>query len=443
MKHEFKKINKNTYRSLFFLLFLSLTLTVLITMIKGGGMDFRSRAAGFNFERPSCLFGKTALIANIDYPPNANLILIPRGEVMALDSDFTIELLVKPLPAGNFNNPSLIHAGNGFNLFIDSGQSGTENKIAVMLGNGSTLTPLIGPEISTNSWHHVAVTYTRNTPKKGTLGLHVDGKTKVLNNVPFLDNLSIFELGGSYFNGFIDEIRVSKKVIYSQTNSKYQVPTQPFNSNKQTLLLLHLDENTQDSSGNNNHGQTNGQVTFSNSNYRCVLPFSKTTPSPSPVVRKRVFITSTSYNGDLGGLSGADLKCQQSADSVNLGGVWKAWLSDNTTSVADRFNHTNTSYKDLAGTIIANNWVDLTDGTIQNPITVTEINSNIGDHVWTGTRDNGEIMNPGESKCLNWTSSSDFSGAGAVGHSGYSDYRWSWGSSFGCNTAFRLYCFEQ
>jgi hypothetical protein len=42
--------------------------------------------------------------------------------------------------------------------------------------------------------------------------------------------------------------------------------------------------------------------------------------------RKIVFITSTHYTGDLGGLAGADEKCQTHADSADLGGTFKAWL---------------------------------------------------------------------------------------------------------------------
>ena len=41
---------------------------------------------------------------------------------------------------------------------------------------------------------------------------------------------------------------------------------------------------------------------------------------------KRVFVTSTSYNGNLGGASGADSKCQTAANNGNLGGTWKAFV---------------------------------------------------------------------------------------------------------------------
>ncbi len=51
---------------------------------------------------------------------------------------------------------------------------------------------------------------------------------------------------------------------------------------------------------------------------------------------KRIFVTSTLYSGNLGGLSGADAKCLTAAQSVNLPGTWKAWLSSSTINAIDR-----------------------------------------------------------------------------------------------------------
>jgi hypothetical protein len=41
---------------------------------------------------------------------------------------------------------------------------------------------------------------------------------------------------------------------------------------------------------------------------------------------RRVFITDESYKGDLGGLDGADKKCQEEAETLKLGGDWMAFL---------------------------------------------------------------------------------------------------------------------
>jgi len=58
----------------------------------------------------------------------------------------------------------------------------------------------------------------------------------------------------------------------------------------------------------------------------------------------RVFVTSSSWNGNLGGLSGAGAKCQQAADAAGLGGTWVAWLSDSTYDAKDRIPDTNVEH---------------------------------------------------------------------------------------------------
>ena len=48
-------------------------------------------------------------------------------------------------------------------------------------------------------------------------------------------------------------------------------------------------------------------------------------PSDLPTIR-RVFITEGNYTGNLGGLEGADAKCQQEAESQGFKGKWRAFL---------------------------------------------------------------------------------------------------------------------
>lgn len=167
-----------------------------------------------------------------------------------------------------------------------------------------------------------------------------------------------------------------------------------------------------------------------------------TTPTPTPISRGyRVFVTSTTYNGNLGGLAGADAKCQERANAANLGGTWKAWLSDSSTSATTRLYHSEIPYKRLDGTIIANNWADLTDGSIQNKIMLSENQSFIQTaYSWTGTRANGET-DPNDPNCINWTSSTD---NGSYGNNYYTDNRWSIGGiGYPCAPLVHLYCFEQ
>lgn len=170
------------------------------------------------------------------------------------------------------------------------------------------------------------------------------------------------------------------------------------------------------------------------------------TPIPQSPLYSRVFLTSTLYNGDVGGLSGADAKCREKANAAELGGDWKAWITDSldSNSPNNRFYRYDVPYKLLDGTIIASNWSDLTNGLLVF-ITLTEkITSIEEDYVWTNTDWNGEIFPPND-HCNNWTSS-DPSYVGKTGNTrNYGAYTWTDDSiaPVPCDNYARLYCFEQ
>src|SRR5262245_56445509 len=52
--------------------------------------------------------------------------------------------------------------------------------------------------------------------------------------------------------------------------------------------------------------------------------------------RMRVFTTSLKYPAALGGLTGADAKCNAAAQAAGLPGTYKAWLSDGYTNALTR-----------------------------------------------------------------------------------------------------------
>ncbi|MCA9638830.1 MAG: DUF4215 domain-containing protein, partial [Myxococcales bacterium] len=53
---------------------------------------------------------------------------------------------------------------------------------------------------------------------------------------------------------------------------------------------------------------------------------------------RHVFVTDETYNGALGGLAGADQKCQASASAANLPGSYYAWVSASDGSPSSRFS---------------------------------------------------------------------------------------------------------
>lgn len=165
------------------------------------------------------------------------------------------------------------------------------------------------------------------------------------------------------------------------------------------------------------------------------IPWTVTTIMP-----KRVFLSSTSSNGALGGLSGADTRCQNLANAASLGGTFKAWLSDGTTSAASRMTQFSSYYVMLSGARIANNWADLTDGTIANRITITETGATSSGAVWTNTSTSGGIT--GTRHCSNWAIGTSAQ-SGFEGTTNYADYGWTADNYNNCNQIKRLYCFEQ
>src|SRR6187401_2282495 len=60
---------------------------------------------------------------------------------------------------------------------------------------------------------------------------------------------------------------------------------------------------------------------------------------------KRVFVPDQTYVGGLlGGLAGADMKCEARAAAAGLAGTYKAWLSDQTKSATARLTHSTGAY---------------------------------------------------------------------------------------------------
>jgi hypothetical protein len=165
-----------------------------------------------------------------------------------------------------------------------------------------------------------------------------------------------------------------------------------------------------------------------------------------------VFVSSATYNGNLGGLSGADSKCQSLATAANLKGTFKAWLSDSTTSAASRLTHATAPYLLVDSTIVANDWNGLTSGNLLHAIDLDESGQTpaAGTYgctsdpsVWSHTGTNGLLLTGGD--CSDWTSTT-----ATTTHAGTSDAKsWAWtdacqiGGSGVCAKTASLYCIQQ
>lgn len=179
---------------------------------------------------------------------------------------------------------------------------------------------------------------------------------------------------------------------------------------------------------------------------------------------KMVFVTSDVFLGDLGagdaggGLVAADQNCTTAAAAVGVPGAFKAWMSDGTTSAADRLSHATVPYYLANGMQIAKDWADLVANGPSMPITITEygeaqppsLQNDAGNFlddaasgpcaapVWTATDGTGQKVPA--TNCTNWTDPTPTSmGSGG----GATTAGWTTGCAQTCDQGAALYCFQQ
>lgn len=171
---------------------------------------------------------------------------------------------------------------------------------------------------------------------------------------------------------------------------------------------------------------------------------------PLPAGAKLVFVTRTTYSGDLGGLTGADGLCAAAASAASLGGTWRAWLSTTVgtpVNAFDRIQGDGPWYlvgTDTAGRRIKafTNKASLRAAPLV-PIDRTELGVQLsgGRFVWTGTEPTGNASSQGsyDNSCANWTDAR-FGNQGDVG-----DLYAQWTNQRGmtCDSTASLYCFQQ
>jgi hypothetical protein len=156
-------------------------------------------------------------------------------------------------------------------------------------------------------------------------------------------------------------------------------------------------------------------------------------PAPSP---KRMFISSNMYPYNIMNLAYADAQCSTLASMANLGGTWKAWYSDQAGAAANRLNRNTLPYVNLVNQIVANDWADLTDGTLDAPVIYNEMRypMNPSEPIITNTDSAGNWM-------LSSCASNGLTGLGTIGDTGSS---WTYAIRVSCiGASARLLCVEQ
>lgn len=157
-----------------------------------------------------------------------------------------------------------------------------------------------------------------------------------------------------------------------------------------------------------------------------------------------VFVSSIAYQGNLGGVSGADAKCQILAEKAGLPGTYKAWISvDNLLEPKLTFRKSNAPYTLTNRTTIADDWNDLIDGTLDNRFNIDENGWNGGGLVWTNTYQSGDQVTTIHDNCKGYTSNSS-TRTGNVGDTFVTtNGHWSSILDVSCDIFRPLYCFQQ
>ena len=164
-------------------------------------------------------------------------------------------------------------------------------------------------------------------------------------------------------------------------------------------------------------------------------------PSADPIAaapaQLGVFVTSTSYAGDFGGISNGDAIC----NSFGLNGTFVAYLSDSGTNAIDRLPEG--IWYDSNGNLVFES-----KNAITSQGAFIEYNE-LGEHMdsyyaWTGTNPDGNV-NP--DTCNDWTSADQYtngaSGNNSIQRAG-DDILTSWVQIWNgpCNFSRHLYCFQ-
>jgi hypothetical protein len=170
-----------------------------------------------------------------------------------------------------------------------------------------------------------------------------------------------------------------------------------------------------------------------------------------------VFVSSTTTNGNIGGVAGADSTCQALADASSLpAGSYKAWISEweSPSYPINRLTIGTLPYVRPDGVQVTSDWYGNWRDDNDAPINVTEtggsatIDPIYGATVWATTNSdginwNGEI-NVNLWSCLNWTSASPADEGASGRFDEVSSVLWSNGLiDVPCDRQRHLYCLQE
>jgi hypothetical protein len=155
-------------------------------------------------------------------------------------------------------------------------------------------------------------------------------------------------------------------------------------------------------------------------------------------IKKRVFVTSTTSNGNLGGIAGADAKCAAQATAAGLGGTFKAFISTGAIDAISRISDVSPWYLVDRSAVVFPTFASLTDGTGPLVAITTELRG-VATFAYTGANSSGLAT---ADTCLDWTLGGVVNGRTGNPNSVASG-TWIFAGLPLCGFVAALYCFEQ
>jgi hypothetical protein len=156
-----------------------------------------------------------------------------------------------------------------------------------------------------------------------------------------------------------------------------------------------------------------------------------------------LFVTSTTHDGNLGGLVGADNICMTRAQAGGLSGTYRAWLSTSTVNARDRLGSAR-GWVRPDGKPVLNRVEDIAENKLFYPPRLDESGVDLGTvGVWTDTSAAGVLTTePNTTTCGDFTSATvDPTKFVVVGSSSRGGSLFTTWAGYGCTMEQHLYCF--
>lgn len=185
--------------------------------------------------------------ASLKLDGTGDYLLVPSSQGLVLDGDFTIEMWINASTRASSGTATRLArfdgdgaaTATGLEFIFYNGSAYTDN---LCVSFGSPRTYIVGTvDAVTSSWVHVALSRSGTDMKLFINGTQSGSTATTSANFNSSDTYA-FNLGrhntlGGFFNGHVDEFRISDTARYT---TSFTPSTTPFVNDDNTLLLLHM-----------------------------------------------------------------------------------------------------------------------------------------------------------------------------------------------------------